>query len=78
MILTIVLVSVTPPEHAQDDPGAFWSAKDCYGYFYHLLNEQEDKGGCHTSEGFGIGRLTAGTGNSLAGTKFDVTIVKAK
>jgi len=78
IMLMIDLVSVTPPQNPQNEAGVFWTTNDCYGYFFHLLNEREDQGGCRTNEGSGVGSLTTGTGNSLAGTKFDVAIVKAQ
>lgn len=40
-----------------------------------MLEKWEDKGGCHTNKGFGIGKIEAGGDTSLRGTMFEVTIV---
>ncbi|KAF2846186.1 hypothetical protein T440DRAFT_482740 [Plenodomus tracheiphilus IPT5] len=68
-------LAVYPPEHPENPAGVFWTVKDCYGYFAQLLTNWVDQGGCHTNAGFGLGNITAGAGNSLEGTVFEVSVV---
>lgn len=70
-----VIVTVTPATSALSASTLFWRVADCYGYFAYMLVKAEPQG-CHNSKGFGIGSIVAGAG-PLAGTKFEVTIVKS-
>jgi hypothetical protein len=76
--LTFLPVAVTPAPQPSDSAGVFWSRDECYGYFSHMLSKQESEGGCHTENGFGIGKITAGGDSSLKDTVFEVTIVPAE
>ncbi|KAI8931004.1 hypothetical protein NX059_012015 [Plenodomus lindquistii] len=69
-------LTVYPPKSPENEAGVFWRASDCYGYFAHMLDKFEGEGGCHTQEGFGLGNITAGTGSSIAGTVFEITVVE--
>ncbi|KAF1917634.1 hypothetical protein BDU57DRAFT_493796 [Ampelomyces quisqualis] len=73
-----VKFTVAPPEQPQGAPFVSWTRQECYGYFAHLLEKWEDKGGCHTNRGFGIGKIEAGGDTPLKGAVFELTIVPAK
>ncbi|KAH7082617.1 hypothetical protein BKA63DRAFT_529659 [Paraphoma chrysanthemicola] len=69
--------SVTPAPQPADSAGVFWTKKDCYGYFAHMLEKWEPEG-CHTNKGFGVGKITVGGEDTLKDTVFEVTIVPEK
>lgn len=70
-----MIVTVTPAPQPANTAGVFWTIQDCYGYFAHLLEKSEALGGCHADSGSSTGNLTAGAGDLLAGTKFDISLV---
>ncbi|KAF2475505.1 uncharacterized protein BDR25DRAFT_310863 [Lindgomyces ingoldianus] len=70
-----VKFSVTPPK--TDPPNQImWSKYDCYGYFAQIVEPMAPQG-CHNSMASGIGSIKVG-GGSLAGTIFNIDIVKGE
>ncbi|KAF1848880.1 uncharacterized protein K460DRAFT_304457 [Cucurbitaria berberidis CBS 394.84] len=67
----VIKFAVTPAQQPPESAGVFWTVADCYGYFVYLL------AGCHSQQGFGVGRIVVGGNTSLNGTMLETTIVPA-
>ena len=68
-------VSVTPARQPPNSAGVFWTVQDCYGYFAYMLDQWVPLG-CHDDDGFGVGNVTVGGEESLAGARFEVSFLK--
>ncbi|KAI2482550.1 hypothetical protein Ptr902_04866 [Pyrenophora tritici-repentis] len=68
-----VQFEVTPAAQPANSPGVFWTVRDCYGYFAHML-QKSTPDGCFNGVAASIGSVKVGGDSTLAGTEFKVAV----